>query len=157
MFNKSSNFSMSSVLEFEYSQGVASIIGETPLEVLIRCIFLLNMLILLFNLFLLYQMFTRHILKSNFDVIVKFVLTIFKSKNKESTEKKLNKILNNSSWYYLILLITIYIFLFIFILMSCFISIELLMHTDDYCKVHTFLHSENALRLVSDHGSLAHR
>jgi hypothetical protein len=57
------NFGISSVLEGY--DNLNPLIGDSPLEILIGCIFYLSVLIFLLNSILLYYVFTRHILKSN--------------------------------------------------------------------------------------------
>jgi hypothetical protein len=132
-------FGISSVLE-DLDKNITNIFsGDTPLEVLIGIIFIFAILALIFNTFLLYQVFFRYILKSNYDNIINIYLRLFKSKDREYIENKLNKILNINSAFSFIFFIIATIVLIWVLIMIIFISYTLKSDLDGFCDVHSHI------------------
>jgi hypothetical protein len=122
--------------------------ADSPLELLIKLILLLIILIFLCNLILLYQMFVRFVLNKNSEFIINTLDKIFKSKNKEYFEEKVNSYIKSGNSFFLFFWVLGFIILFFLLGLLFLIGIELFINIDDYCKVYTEIHDSKFIGLL---------
>lgn len=111
----------------------------TPLEELIIYQFSLNAIILIFILILLIMLFNRFILTTNLEFITSLFDKYTSNKISQWFKNKINKSIDYNNRFTLFLFLFISIILIINVILSLFISSELLLNIDDYVTVYNHL------------------
>jgi hypothetical protein len=135
------NYNSFSVLE--NNESVNMVYENSPIQYLLSSILGFCLFSGILNIFFLYQLINKYLIKSNLDWILKCVDKYAPIKYKDFIKLRLQSLSNSQNKFSLIFCVIIFIFICLIWSAIIFICSELLLNIDDYCLVHMKLYSNS--------------